>query len=107
MRQQINSFEGHVESEVPFVLGEIDDILANGNAGAVAENVYPARTFDDGPDGTPASGGAADICIYKDRCACLRFNFRGALASFHVIDVKQGNECAHLRQAKRNPAADP
>ena len=74
-RQQIDSLQRHVESEVPFVLGEFDDVFANGDAGAVAENVDLAAFSMTVVDRAPAFGRAAHVAVQKDRFACRDLRF--------------------------------
>src|SRR6202043_576321 len=106
-REQINSLQRHIEGKVPFVFSEFDDILTNGNPGAVAENVDLARLFNYDINGAPAFGAAADIAVQKDRRTSVSFDFGRNRASFDVIDVDQRYERSHLSHPNRNAAPDP
>ena len=70
MREQVNSFQSHIESEVPFFFGKIDDVFADGNAGAVAEDVDLAPFLNRRFDGAAAIGCAAHIAVERQAPAC-------------------------------------
>ena len=92
-RQQINSLERHIERKVPFVLGKSDNVFANGDAGAVAENVDLARALDYGLNSAPAFGGAADIAVQENRLRLrgLRFRQRSRVLSMSSISSSATN----------------
>jgi len=56
-REQINSFQRYVQGAVPFVFAEFDNIFADGDAGAVAEDVDLSFPGNDRLDGGAAIGG--------------------------------------------------
>ncbi len=66
-------------------------------------SILPAL-FDDGFDGAPAIGGAADVALQESRRAAVSFDFGGGFASLCLVDVEHSDECAHLGQTKRDAA---
>ena len=98
-REQINSFQRYVQSAVPFVFGEFDNVFADGDTGAVTEDIDLAGSFGDGSRAPLAIGYTADVALQEKNLASLLLNFSGGRSSFVFVDVEDGDEGSHFSQA--------
>ena len=80
--------------------------LANGDSGAVAEDVDLAPFLNRGFDGAAAIGCAAHIAVERNRVAVLILNLGNGLASLRVINFEHGDRRTHFGQQESNAATD-
>jgi len=79
-----------VDDEADF-FGKVDDILADGDSGTVAQDVDLAPFLNGGFDGPAAIGCAAHITVERKRVAVLILNFGDGVASLRFIDFEHGD----------------
>ena len=85
---------------------EIDHILANGDAGAVAEDVDAFPLADRALDGEPTIGSATDVAFCEERFPALGSNLSRGFLALLRIDVEHRDERSHLSEADGNAAPD-
>src|SRR5215469_11533288 len=104
MAEQINPFEGHAESTVPFLLCQFDNVFADRDPGTIAENVDVAPVSHGRFDCATAVDGAANVTLQEEATASLLFYLRSHLRSFPLIHIQHSDAGAHFGQAVRDAA---
>jgi hypothetical protein len=95
-----------VQRAIPFFFGQVDDVLADRYASAIAEDVDVAPLANRRFNGAAAVGGTLNITIEKNRFPTLVLDFGYGLASIGLVNVEYGDERSHFGKAQRDAMSD-